>query len=980
MNKIKLTYFSLLALLCIRAYSENPTDNRRHITENIFPFDIECTVQPVYRYRKDGNPGREVILYFKGNKIYSKYLVEVDAAGVKETIKQKASTEGDSICIILLPEGVGVNESVKVNLTLRQNKDVISRTCNVPRMRYWNVYLYNHSHVDIGYTNTQKNVEFLHKNNILEGIKLGKKTAHYGEGSRFIWNPEITWPVERLWLSMPEKREDILEAVRKGWLSLDASYLHLNTSICSDEELFHAFRFSRMIQRLANQPIDVMQQIDIPGMSWGLIPVMCQLGVRYIMSWPNHVRAGHAHGLDRQPFWWVGQDGKSKVLFFQPEHYTNSGSASKGAATGRPWFGQRDPSKIPDVIQTGHAEVNFTGRLSELEQANYQYDFLVLSWSLWDNSVIDVDVPEAVKKWNDQYAYPRIIISGGHEIMEMIENKYGDQLPVMRGDFMEYWTDGLGSSAKNTATNRNAKELLNQVETLWTMLRPGKEITRDEFDEAWRNISLSSEHTWCFENPKEPYFQDAIWKVKQQYFQEAAERTERLFHEALAPATDKSDGALGPSEGPSNGGIAVFNTHSWAHDGLVSLKRSESLPGNRVIDSNDNVVPSQRLSTGELVFLATDVPGFGSRHYRVMTGETPLTGKTGMNSQEFENELFKLHIDPKSGNIVQLIDKATGYNFADASVNGGLNSFIWIPANINAPQPDTVVSIQITENGPLVKEIRICSQAPGCRSLTRSVRLVEGQSWIEITNIVDKLPLEEKDAIHFGFGFHVPDSKTRVDIPWGVIDIEKDLLPQANRNWFTMQRWLDISNEELGVTWCSLDAPLFEYGLLSANISLGWENYDAWLTSLDHSSTVYSWVMNNHWHTNFPLTQEGAVTFRYRILFNTAYDPVLSNRFGLEQSQPLRHLAANNDPGLTPLIRVDNEKVYVTILKSNGSGEPTEIRLRSLSDHEEVVNVFFPAGMPTYLKEFRTAGEVGNTIDPTFKLNPYGTVSFYVMF
>jgi hypothetical protein len=29
--------------------------------------------------------------------------------------------------------------------------------------------------------------------------------------------------------------------------------------------------------------------------------------------------------------------------------------------------------------------------------------------------------------------------------MQMIENRYGDKLPVVAGDFTEYWTDGLGT-------------------------------------------------------------------------------------------------------------------------------------------------------------------------------------------------------------------------------------------------------------------------------------------------------------------------------------------------------------------------------------------------------------------------------------------------------------------------------------------------------------------------------------------------------
>ena len=126
------------------------------------------------------------------------------------------------------------------------------------------------------------------------------------------------------------------------------------------------------MQRLSGQPADVFQQFDIPGISWGLVPVMAQEGVRYIISWPNSDRAGNAHAnMDGKPFWWLGPDGKSKVLFFQPGSYANSGSMGKGGETGRPWFGQRDPEKVPKVIRTGYANVDFTKQLESMEKDNY---------------------------------------------------------------------------------------------------------------------------------------------------------------------------------------------------------------------------------------------------------------------------------------------------------------------------------------------------------------------------------------------------------------------------------------------------------------------------------------------------------------------------------------------------------------------------------------------------------------------------------
>lgn len=379
--------------------------------------------------------------------------------------------------------------------------------------------------------------------------------------------------------------------------------------------------------------------------------------------------------------------------------------------------------------------------------------------------------------------------------MSMIEEKYGKNLPVVKGDYTEYWTDGLGTAARLTAMNRNAKERVSQAETLWSMLADGHAAPREEMDEAWRYIILGSEHTWCFENPSEPFFQEAIWKVKQSYFHEAEDRSIMVLDEALAPATDKSDGGLGPKEGPSDEGVAVFNTHTWKQDGIVTLSAKESSKGDRVVDGQGNAVLSQRLSTGELVFLAKDVPALGSAHFRVMKGAAVQEGGCSVQGTTLENEFLQVRLDEKTGNIVSVQRKGEAYNYIDTSVDGGANSFAWLPANKDLPHADTVTAVSVVEKGPLVVELRVDSKAKGCRSVSRSVRLVSGLPWVEISNTVDKLPWEEKDGIHFGFGFNIPQSTTKVDIPWGVMEVEKDQWKQGNRNWLTLQRWLDVSNQ-----------------------------------------------------------------------------------------------------------------------------------------------------------------------------------------
>jgi hypothetical protein len=929
----------LLLLISIAAYGQN------------FPSEIECIPQQYYRLRTDGMPGREVKLDFKGVTILGKAQAEVVAGSKKETTVLQISEGGSSETVILLPAGIGVGEAAKVTITIRQGNKFLRKAITVPAMRQWTVYIYPHSHVDIGYTNTQENVEILHKRNIEEGIKLAEATKDYPEGSRYRWNPEVTWPLERYWqTATPAQKESVVNAIKKGWLCVDASYLNTNTSACSDEELFQLFRFSREMEKLTGVPSKTIQQMDIPGMSWGLVPVMQQQGIRYVMSWPNGCRAGYSHNLDEKPFWWIGPDGHSKVLFFQPGGYANSGSMTKGGDIGRPWFGQRDPDKVPAIIKTGNANVDFLKALSAREKPDYPYNYYVVSWCLWDNTPIDADLPDAVKAWNEKYAYPHLIIAGADEIMQMIESKYGNQLPSVSGDFTEYWTDGLGTAAGLTAINRNAKERLVQAEILWTMLRPGKPMPKAEFNEAWRYIALGTEHTWCAENPSEPYFQDAIWKVKQSYFREAADRTQVLLDAALAPATDKSTGALGPVEGPSNGGVTVLNTNSWPHGGLVTLSIAESQKGDVVADVNGKQVPAQRLSTGELVFLASEIPAFASSLYRVLPGKAQGTDGCRIEGNTMISNNLKVTIDPSTGNITELVRLIDRRNFADSKINGGLNAFRWMPGDSDNALPDSAISISMTESGPLVVEMKIRSKAVGCRSVTRSVRLIQGLPWLEISNTVDKLPLPAKDGIHFGFGFDIPNATTRVDIPWGIMRVEADQWPVANRNYLAVQRWVDISNNDEGVTWCSLDAALFEHGEMTANQTGTWSGErKPWLKKLNSSSTIYSWVMNNHWFTNFPLTQDGPVTFRYRILPHGAYDAAAANRFGMEQSQPLVPLAANNNAVIKPIISLDSSSaITITLVKSSDDGKSMIIHLRSVSNADEKVRLMRPDGKSTH--------------------------------
>jgi alpha-mannosidase len=207
-----------------------------------FPDSISCDVKPHYRFRTDGKAGREVIVQFKGKKFLGKASFLVDCNGLTETTVLEAK-DSLSQYSLLLPVEAGVKSDCQAKISLLSGQNKLQKNVLVTAMRQWTVYVYPHSHVDIGYTNTQANVEIIHKRNLINGIELAKKTANYPKDSRYLWNPEVLWPVERyLNTATPEQRSNIVDAVQKGYLHLDAGYIHANTSSSADEELFEYFR------------------------------------------------------------------------------------------------------------------------------------------------------------------------------------------------------------------------------------------------------------------------------------------------------------------------------------------------------------------------------------------------------------------------------------------------------------------------------------------------------------------------------------------------------------------------------------------------------------------------------------------------------------------------------------------------------------------------------------------------------------------
>lgn len=853
---------------------------------------------------------------------------------------------GETETTIYVPAG----KSRSLTLALEcEGRDVAKTTVKISPPIVKEIYLLPHSHVDIGYTAIQPDVRKKQNENIDIAMELIRKTSAYPEGSKFIWNMEVLWPVENyLQDATPEKREAFIKAIKEGRIGLDAFYGNILTGLCRPEELLRMMSYGLKLSEMFGVKIESAMISDVPGYTWSTVTAMAHSGVKYFSFAPNYFdRMGRTMVTwQDKPFWWVSPDGKNKVLCWCP---------TRGYALGH-------------LIGHGEALARFIPQyLGELEEKKYPYDITYLRWNVHgDNGSPDELLSDVVRQWNERYAEPKLVIAKTADAFRRLEQKYGKNLPVYRGDYTPYWEDGAGSSAFETAMNRASAERLVQSETLWA-IKSLKPFPALDFYDGWRNVLLYSEHTWGAFNsvsePDKPFVKEQ-WRIKRSFAVDADTQSRRLLEQVL-----KCDAQTASDE------VDVFNTTSWLRTDLVIVPASLSRAGERVVDQSGKAVPSQRLSNGDLAFVASLVPPFGSKRYKISAGE-PAGGEARAVENRLENTMFELVVDENSGAIKSFKSFVNAQELVDARAQTALNDYFYLPgSDVKNVQRNGRPKITVKEKGPVVASLLVESDAPGCKKLIREIRVVHGLNRVELINTVEKLPIRKKEGAHFGFGFNVPDGTVRLDVGLAAIRPNIDQIPAACKNWFSVQRWVDVSNSRYGVTLATVDAPLVEVGGLTANLIGSQTNPDVWIKELPRSSTIYSWIMNNHWHTNYRAEQDDTVIFRYFMRPHCGYSPALAYRFGIECSQPLLVAKACGSVKSFPRVFIDSEDVIATALKPSDDGKAVILRLFGNSGKTTTARIYWDMPFPKSLWLSDTSEKPLKQIGNSIQIPGWGVVT-----
>jgi hypothetical protein len=485
--------------------------------------------------------------------------------------------------------------------------------------------------------------------------------------------------------------------------------------------------------------------------------------------------------------------------------------------------------------------------------------------------------------------------------MEYVEREHADELPVHRVAWPDWWTDGFGSAARETAASRTTASALNTQEGLLSMARLLGATLPPGFGEELREIKdallFYDEHTFgAAESISDPMAENTMvqWAQKSSYVWEALKRTGRL--------NEVSMGFLQPylpvAETPV---ITVFNTLNWPRSGVVEVYVDhELLPADRAFhieDAQGARLPVQRLRSRAdgttWGMQVTDVPGVGYASYRVIRGNSVAesAGKTDFPGT-LENRFYRIAFNA-DGQITSLHDRELNLELLESEPEWKAGQLIYERLSNRAQlehfkldHADRTSTAKMTvveyAEGPVWNSLRLRGDLPGCadaRGVEVEIRLHHAGKRVEWLYQMHKLPVTDPEGLYVAFPFGLEAGRLMFEAQGALIEPGTGQLEGTASDWNTVQSVVLARNNRAAIHWCSPEIPLVQLG----DINLGQFRYHAKV----EKPRLYSWVLNNYWTTNFRASQEGALRWTYTLSSTADRSLTAATRFGWGSRIPL---------------------------------------------------------------------------------------------
>ncbi len=908
------------------------TYDERAFTARIEPTIFYCATQ---------NGTTETIEVFaSAAALPKKGTIELQLGGKK--FEKQFSTEADFGEVHMsfdAPEWNGL-----VDATVRVNPSTAS--ARIEPAKKWTLAIIPHEHLDIGFTDYPGKVAELHSQSIDAAIGLIQKT------------PDFRWTLDGSWVAnqylngrSAEPREQFLQRVRDGSITIPPEFANLHTGNASWEALARSFYNQRQLAREYKLPVgDAAQIVDVPSYTWGYASVLHSAGIKYFIAASNSWRAPVmllGRWNEKSPFYWEGPDG-GRVLMWYSRAYLQAHTLF-----GDPWRMESVRDALPVFLQA-------------YTRPDYPASTAIIFGTQLENTPLAKEQSEIVEALSREYAWPKFEYATVHSAMAQIEKEWKGEFPVFRGDFGPYWEDGYGSDATHTAIHRENQHRIATAEIMGTAISaidPWVKPDREMLQDGWWNELIYDEHTWTYVGATtQPEHHQSVDQIELK-----GSRVERARHD-IDESIERSWAQLEALVRPKEASVVVFNSLNWSRSGIVETDIPE---GVTLVDSAANAeVPTEMLWTGK----GLPLPGFGPRNMRVrfLAADVPAVGyklftlkprgsgtppeSERLHGNIIENQFYRIALSSATGEISSIFDKQLGREIVDQTspykfgsylyVTGGddypKNSLYRFGAGLNPPaltvhpaQSGKLLSVKRTSLGIV---ITLHSEALNTPSVDTEILLPNSQKQIMLTYRIRKDRVLTRESAYIAFPFAVTEPQFAYGSQAAWINPAKDELPGGSREWYLPTTWSAVSNSQLAGAVVSVDAPLISFGDI---VRAQWP-----AEFKPRSATMFSWLMNNYWGTNFPAWQGGDFTFRYAITSDAVLNPTALNRFGWNALMPLERddVAASTDPSELPpqqasLLSISNPAINLLTWKLAEDGDGSILRLQDSSGESSQVNI-----------------------------------------
>lgn len=826
------------------------------------------------------------VLFKKGNRQYQQILAmarrekpgKISFSIGGDVLLSSDLKEGENRFLITVP-AVTAPKKIRIGVRIDDNKPVIF-PFTVLRPEKWEIFFVQHSHTDIGYTRPQSEILAEQMRYIDYALDYCDKTDSYPDEAKFRWTCESSWVTREYMHSRPAAQiERFRKRISEG--RIEVTGMFANMAEIGDENIM--YDFLKPLGEITKEgiPVKLAMQNDVNGIAWCMPDYFKNTGVKYLIMGINETRS--ILPFDKPTcFWWESPSGE-RLLAFRGDHYM----------TGN-FFGLESESIKAE---------NMLWHLSELERKDYPFRKIGIQFSGYftDNAPPSTRACDLVKEWNEKYEFPKLRLSLASEFPEYVEKNYASELPVYRRAWLDWWTDGYGSTSRETAEIRKTQNLKQVDEGLFSMVAIMNGSLPSGIENKLDHISESAiffdEHTCgAAESIDLPYSVNSTrqWLQKGAYAWEALKQTTLLNEEALA----RFQQFLPKSDHPV---IYIINSLGWPRSGNVELFIDyEIMPAGkkvRIIDmvTNSEVpfqILSKRAEGAYWILQVNDIPAMGAKAFRVEVSEQSdnenLIAESSIGS--IENRYYRLVIDKTTGSVSSLFDKELNIELIDDQnpYHAGQLVHETLPArNKLNPSHTTVTNVKVQKGpeGQVWESIKILADLPGFEKgsadkpmgVEAEIRLYKNVKKVEIGYMARKEILTDPEALYVAFPFSLPDSRIVFETIGGSLT-QGSQLPGSSSDWNVAQNYVAVRGKTAQIILVSNEIPLWQFsGLNTGKFERFPKPGKTWL---------YSWVMNNYWFTNFRAFQEGAFSWSYQITSAADTSNTFASKFALGERNP----------------------------------------------------------------------------------------------